>query len=189
MTQVNKIIFGFTGPMGSGKDTAANYLETKYNGKNYSYSTMLADVLKRYYLEINRDNLIKISEAMRATFGEDIMAKTMAHDLESDSHHIVSTSNVRRMGDIEHLSKLPGFVLIAIDADSKIRYERILKRAQRSDELNKTYEQFLADQQRSTEISILETMKHATEKIDNNGTLEELYSQVDALVKKYESKN
>lgn len=183
---MKKIIFGFTGLMASGKDTCADYLENKYNGKNYSFSTMLADVLKRYYLEVNRDNLIKISEAMRTTFGEDVLAKTMANDLEKDNHQIVSTSNVRRMADIKYLSKLPNFVLIAIDTEPKTRYERLLKRAQRSDEFDKTYEQFLADHQRSTEITIIDTMAQATEKIDNNGSIEELYSQVDAILKKYQ---
>ena len=185
----NKLIFGFTGPMGSGKDTAANYLEEKYNGKNYSFSGMLGDVLKRYHLEINRDNLIKISEAMRSTFGEDVLAKTMARDLDNDNHPVVSTSNVRRMADIKYLSELPNFILVSIDVEPKTRYERIVNRAQRSDEAKKTYEQFLEDHKRSTEITIPEVMEHATEKIDNNGTIEELYAQVDALVKKYESKN
>ena len=186
---MNKLIFGFTGPMGSGKDTAANYLEEKYNGKNYSFSGMLSDVLRRYHLEINRDNLIKISEAMRNTFGEDVLAKTIARDLDNDTHPVVSTSNVRRMADIKYLSELPNFVLVAIDAEPKTRYERIVKRSQRSDEVDKTYEQFLADYERSTEITIPEVMSHATEKIDNNSTIEELYAKVDALVKKYESKN
>ncbi|MFA5211324.1 MAG: AAA family ATPase [Patescibacteria group bacterium] len=183
---MKKIILGFTGLMASGKDTCADYLENKYGGKNYSFSTMLADVLKRYHLEINRDNLIKISEAMRTTFGEDILAKTMAYDLEKDDHKIVSTSNVRRMADIKYLSKLPNFVLVTIEADPKIRYERLVKRGQRSDEFNKTYEEFLADHKRSTEITIIDTMAQATEKIDNNGNIEELYSQVDAILKKYQ---
>jgi len=185
----NKTIFGFTGLIGSGKDTSANYLEKKYNGKNYSFSTMLGDVLKRYHLELNRDNYVKISEGMREKFGEDILAKTMSEDVKNDQHKIISISNVRRLADIKYLSAIPGFVLVNIDADITIRYERLLKRGEKSDDANKTFEQFVADHQRSTEISILEVMKYGTEKIDNNGTLKELYAQLDKLIEKYASKN
>lgn len=183
--QNNKIIFGFAGPMSSGKDTAANYLAKKYAGVNYSFSTMLKDVLERYHLEFNRDNLIKISEAMRERFGEDILAKTIAEDVKNDQNKIISISNVRRLADIKFLSDIPGFVLIAIDAEPKIRYERLVKRAEKSDDVNKTYEQFLADQQRSTETTIPEVMSKAQETINNDGTLENLYSQLDELIKKY----
>ncbi|MDO8499043.1 MAG: AAA family ATPase [bacterium] len=181
----SKIIFGFTGPIASGKDTAADYLAKQYGGINYSYSAMLGDVLKRYHLEINRDNLIKISEAMREKFGEDILAKTMAKDVVDDQHKIISISNVRRIADTEHLREVPGFVLVSIDSDGETRYGRLTARGQRSDEKDKTYEQFVADQQRSTEVSILEVMKKATDHLDNNGTVEYLYKQLDALVKKY----
>lgn len=175
--------------MSSGKDTSANYLVEKYGGKNYSFSTMLGDVLKRYHLDFNRDNLIKISEAMREKFGEDILAKTMAEDVKDEPNQIVSISNIRRLADIKFLTAIPGFVLVSIDATPQNRYERIIKRGEKSDDNTKTYEQFLADQERSTEKTIPEVMALATEKLDNNGTFDELHQQLDQLVKKYTYEN
>lgn len=182
---MSKIILGFAGQMASGKDTAADYIEEKYNGKNYSFSDMLGDVLKRYHLDKNRDNLIKISEAMREYFGEDILAKTMAHDVEKDNHQIISISNVRRQADIKYLQEIPGFVLVKIFADPKIRYERLVGRGDKTDDKTKTYEQFLEDHKRSTEITIEEVANQAQEIIDNNGTLEDLYKQIDTLIYNY----
>ncbi len=182
---MSKIILGFVGQMSSGKDTAADYIEQQYNGKNYSFSDMLGDVLKRYHLKKNRDNLIKISEAMREYFGEDILAKTMAHDVEKDEHNIISISNVRRQADIKYLQEIPGFVLVKIFADPKTRYERLVNRGDKTDDSTKTYEQFLEDHQRSTEVTIEEVANQAKEVIDNNGTLEELYKQIDNTIKKY----
>ena len=175
--------------MSSGKDTSANYLAEKYGGKNYSFSTMLGDVLKRYHLDFNRDNLVRISEAMREKFGEDILAKTMAEDVKDDSNQIISISNIRRLADIKFLATIPGFVLVAIDAAPETRYERLVKRGEKSDDTTKTYEQFLADQERSTEKTIPEVMAQAQERIDNNGTFEELYQQLDQLIKKYTYEN
>ena len=184
-----KIIFGFVGQMASGKDTAANYLEKKYNGKNYSFSGMLADVLKRFYLELNRDNYVKISEGLREKFGDDLLSKTLAEDIKKDEHQIISVSNVRRPNDVKFLKDLPGFVLVEIFAEPKTRFDRLTKRGEKSDDNNKTYEQFLADHQRSTELTIDSISKEAIEKIDNNGTFEMLYQQLDELVERYSEKD
>ena len=124
--QQNKIVIAFCGLMASGKDTSALYLKEKHGASIYSFSTMLEDALRRFYLEFNRDNLIKMSEMIRGTFGEDIMAKTMGKDVERDQNNLVVVSNARRIADVEHLSKLPNYVLVEIFADPKIRYERIL---------------------------------------------------------------
>lgn len=185
----NKTVLVFCGLMAGGKDTSAEYLRDKHNAGIYSFSTMLGDALKRFYLDFNRDNLIKMSEIIRQTFGEDIMAKTMAKDVERETKSLIVVSNARRLADIEYLSKLPNFVLVEIFAEPKTRYERLIKRGQKIDDKTKTFEQFMADHQRSTELSILDVAKQATEKIDNNGTFEDLYRQLDALVEKYASKN
>jgi len=182
---MSKTIFAFSGSMASGKDTAAEYLKQKYQASTYSFSTNLGRALKIFYLDYNRDNLIKISECLRTTFGEDLFAKAMAKDAENDESDLVVVSNVRRAADIAYLKLLPNFVFIKITADPKIRYERLIKRTDKTDDYNKTYEQFLQDHERSTELSILEVCKLATESIDNNGTLEDLYTQLDNLVKKY----
>ncbi|MCF6276896.1 MAG: AAA family ATPase [Candidatus Magasanikbacteria bacterium] len=185
----NKIILGFTGFIASGKGTAAEYLKEKYNAPSYRFSTMLRDILDRIYVEKNRDNLIKTSEFIRSTFGEDVMAKTLGKDVENDSSNTIVVDGIRRMADIEYLTKMSGFVLIHIDANPKIRYERLVKRSENTDDQSKTYEDFLADHERSTEISIREVAKQAMEKIENSGNFEELNKQIDNIIKKYGGQN
>ncbi|OGH91971.1 MAG: hypothetical protein A2534_01255 [Candidatus Magasanikbacteria bacterium RIFOXYD2_FULL_39_9] len=181
----DKIILGFVGLPASGKGTSAEYFQKKYGASTYRFSTMLSDLIKRMYLENNRDNLIKMSEAIRSTFGEDTMAKVMAKDAESDTNNIIVVDGIRRMADIEYLSKLPNFVLIEIFADPHTRYDRITKRSEKSDDKTKTFEQFMEDHKRSTEISIPEVASHATEHIDNNGTTDNLEKNLDEILKKY----
>lgn len=180
-----KVIFGFTGLISSGKGTVASYFEKKYNASTYRFSTMLRQLLDRIYVEQNRDNIIKISESIRTLFGEDIMAKAMAKDVEKDTNQIVVVEGIRRPADIEYLRQLPHFVLVEIFADPMVRYERLISRGENTDDNSKTYEEFLADHQRSTELSILEVIPFATERIDNNGSEEQLHGQLDQLVKKY----
>ena len=185
MTNSKKQVFVFAGLAGSGKDSCTKYLSEKYGAKIFTFTTMLKDTADRFYLEFNRDNLIKISEALRGAFGQDILAKTLAKDVETSTVDMITISNARRIADIEYLSKMPGFVLIEVYADMKKRYERVKVRGEKTSDASQTYEEFVADHQRPTELSILELAKQATEHINNDGTLEQLHSQLDALVKKY----
>ena len=184
-TNNKKLVLGLVGLLASGKGTAAKYLEKKYSADTYRFSTMLRDLCDRVYLEHSRDNLIKMSEAIRHTFGEETMARVMAHDAKNAKNNIVIVEGIRRMADIEYLSRLPNFVLIEIFAEPKIRYARLIKRNENPDDGAKTYKQFLADHQRSTEASIPEVAARATERIDNNGNIENLRGQLDKLVDKY----
>jgi dephospho-CoA kinase len=113
------------------------------------------------------------------------MAKTMATDVAKSQANMITIGNARRLADIEYLSKMPGFVLIAISAEMHIRYERTKTRGEKASDATQTFEQFVADHERSTELSIAEVAKQATEQIDNNGTKEELCTQLDNLMKKY----
>lgn len=185
ITEQKKVIFGFTGLISSGKGTVAAYLETKYSASTYRFSTMLRNLLDRIYVPQTRDNIIKISESIRTQFGEDIMAKTMAHDVDNDITSIIVVEGIRRLADIEYLQKLPHFVLVEIFADEQVRYNRLIQRGENDDDKSKTFEQFLEDHKRSTELSILDVIPLAKEKINNNGTEEELHQQLDALVQKY----
>ncbi|MEK7131118.1 MAG: AAA family ATPase [Patescibacteria group bacterium] len=181
----SKLILGFVGLPASGKGTSAEYYQKKYGASTYRFSTMLFDLLQRIYVETNRDNLIKMSEAIRGTFGEDAMAKVMAKDATSDRNNLIIIDGIRRMADIEYLSKLPNFILIEIFADPRLRYERLIKRSEKPDDQTKTFEQFMADQQRSTEMTIPEVASHANEHLDNNGTANDLYKKLDNLISKY----
>lgn len=186
---MKKVIFGFTGLIASGKGEAAKYLKEKYGADTLRYSTMLRDILNRLYLAPERDKLIKLSESIRETFGDDVMAKVMAEDAVKSSASIVVIEGIRRLPDIDYPFFKKDFVLVAIDADAKTRYARLIKRGENTDDNQKTFEQFLADQERSTEKTIAEVLVHATEHVDNNGSEKKLHTQLDALIEKYAGSN
>ncbi len=185
MTDNKKVIFGFTGRMASGKGAAAEYLAARHGAATFRFSTILRDILNRLFIPAERPALVGLSEALRITFGQDILAKVMAEDVRHAGAPIIMVEGIRRLEDIAYLQRLPHFVLVAIEADLRVRYERLSARRENPDDATKTWEQFLADQERPTEITIPPVMAIATERIDNNGDRHELERQLDLLVKKY----
>jgi len=177
-----KIILGLCGEIASGKGTAVKYLEEKYGATSHRFSTSLRDILKRLYLEINRENMQKVSLVLREGFGQDLLAKVITEDVKNDSGKIIIVDGVRRPADIEYLTKLPEFKLIYITAHIKTRYERIIKRGENADDLNKTFEQFQKDHEAETELLITKIGETAKIKIDNNGDYEALYKQINEII-------
>lgn len=179
-----KIIIGLVGTLASGKETIKKYLAEKYNSKDCKFSAILRDVLARIDVVNSRENVQKISTVLRANFGENLLAKAIAKDASKLEADIVVIDGVRRFTDIEHLNDLPNFVLVKIDADPKIRYERMKIRNENAGDDKKTFEEFMKDQEAEADKQIPEVMKSAKYEILNNKSFEELYKQVDELIAK-----
>jgi len=178
-----KLILGITGEMGSGKGTIAKHATTEHQASTRRFSTILRDLLDRVYVEQTRENISTISTILRKNFGEDILAKAMYHDTQNDEHDVVVVDGVRRLADISYLRELPHFKLIYVDADMEVRYERIVKRGENTDDTTKTFEQFKKDHELETELQIRDLKNYASYVINNDGTFADLYKQIDEIIK------
>lgn len=179
-----KIILGLAGEIAAGKGTAAKYLTEKYDGSSHRFSTVLRDILERIHLEENRENMQKVSTMLRENFFSDILSMIIAKDVEKDSHKIIAVDGVRRPADIAYLQKLAGFKLVYIDAAMEKRYERITRRGENSDDNSKTFEEFKKDHAREAERQIKDLKGKADFVLDNNGSREDLYRQIDNIIDK-----
>lgn len=177
-----KIILGFVGEMVSGKGTICGYLKNSHNIGYHRFSTILRDVLDRLYLEKSRANMQNVSTLLRGEFGQDLLAKVIARDVSNDNHRIVIVDGVRRFADIEYLKKIKGFKLVYVTADPRVRYDRLVKRSENSDDKIKTFDQFKKDHKQESETEIIKVGKTADFTIDNNGNFKELYMQVDKIL-------
>ncbi|HNW71466.1 MAG TPA: AAA family ATPase [Candidatus Paceibacterota bacterium] len=181
---MSKIIIGLVGSLASGKETIKKYLVEKNNAKDCKFSSILRDVLNRLSVPISRENLQKVSTVLRENFGEDLLASAIATDASKLDADIVVIDGVRRFTDIEHLKDLPNFVLVKIDADPKLRYERMKLRNENVGDDKKTFEEFMKDHEAEADKQIPEVMKTAKYEIINNGSFEDLYKQLDELIAK-----
>lgn len=181
MTQ--KIILGITGEMASGKDTVTKYLVERYSAKQFRFSDPLRDILDRLHLPQIRKHLAGLSHILRAEFGEDILAHVIENDAQNDDHVLVVIDGIRRVSDIDLVRKLPEFTLIYVEADMARRYERLTARRQNADDPTKTFDEFKQDHLLETEISIPPLRVDAKYIINNDGSLEELKTQVDKVLR------
>jgi dephospho-CoA kinase len=91
---------------------------------------------------------------------------------------IVLFDGVRWESDVKLVRSFRKNFLIYVTADPKVRYERTKARKQKVGEDLATFDQFLEDEKIATEIYIPEFGKSADFKIENNGTLDDLKSQI-----------
>lgn len=178
-----KHIIGIAGEMASGKDTVTAYLVERYGARQYRFSDPLRAILKIMHLDVTRDNLTALSTHLREAFGQDILAHIIEAEAEHSDQDIVVIDGVRRLSDIDLVRERSNFTLWYTEADPALRYERLHKRRENSDDSTLTFEQFLEDHSNETERFIPELKEYAQEIIENNGTLEALHARVDALVK------
>jgi dephospho-CoA kinase len=182
---MTKIIIGLVGTLASGKGAVKKRLVEKYKAEDCRFSTILRDVLKRIDVSTTRENLQNVSTVLRQLFGEDLLAKAIAKDASTLNADIVVIDGIRRISDIGHLLSLDNFILVSVDASPEIRYKRLVERNENAGDDKKTYDEFQADQNVEADRMIPEVMKIAKEKINNGGSLEDLYKQIDDIVLKY----
>jgi len=184
-----KIIIGFVGQLASGKDAGKKYLEKNYDVASTRFSNAIRDTLTRLYLPITRGNMQDLSLDLRNRFGSDIWARVVVQDINNSPKEIMIIDGVRRLEDIACLRDLPGFNLISLETDPKIRYERMKIRNENVGDADKTYEEFMADGEREAEKEIPTVMATANYKINNNGSFDELYAQLDKIMVAIKNKN
>ena len=184
-----KIILGISGEIASGKDTVGKYLTEKHKALLLRFSQPLRDMLDRLYLEQNRENMATLSLYLRRAFGEDILSKVLLTDAESSQKDFIVVDGVRRLPDIIHMETSEYFYFAYVEASQEKRYERLVQRRQNPDDATKTPVQFEKDAKLETELQISGLQERADFMINNEGTLEELYAQVDKMMEELQKKN
>ncbi len=140
-------IIGIGGTNGSGKDSLGQFLADDHGWLFISVTEILRDELKRRGLPIERNNLRNLSAEWRRESGLGVLVdKAVEIYKNSDKkYNGLAIASFRNPGEVDRTHALGGKVVWA-DADPKVRYERINGRG-RGAEDNKTYEQFLEEEQ------------------------------------------
>ncbi len=175
-------IIGLVGHLASGKGTAAKYLVERHGAVGLRFSDSLRETLAIYDQPNTRDNMQELSTLLRQRFGENVLARAIAKKARSLGAGLVVVDGVRRLTDLDGLSELANFVLVAVDADQRVRYRRYIDRSENEGDRETTFEQFSQQDVAEAEEQIPEVMRHAKFTIDNGGTVDDLYRELDGVV-------
>lgn len=184
-------LIGLSGTNGSGKDTVGHVLVEHHNFLFVSVTEMLRDECRKRGLEISRENLRNISAEWRRESGLGVLIDKAVEVFNAADHTYdgLAVASLRNSGEADRVHELGGTV-VWVDADPRIRYEHIHNSHRgRDEEDNKTYEEFLAEEQaemqHSGDAATLNTAG-VRDKSDvtilNESDLETLHRNVDAAL-------
>ena len=183
---LKSIVFGLTGKNASGKGTVAEILKKK-NFIYHSLSDSLRDELNALKKEETRENLIDIGNKLREKGGPGVLADKLIPKLNSENNHIVdSIRNPLEVISLRKETLLRRFFLISVDANSRLRYDRLCSRGRIGD--TDSWEKFVEQEKKEennddpNKQQLSRTMEMADYSIDNSGTLEELEAQVNSII-------
>lgn len=178
-----KIILGLTGEKLGGKDTVAEYLMGKYGAVNIRHSSILDEILSILDMPVSRRNEIDLGMAMRQMFGLGILNRAVAKKVRESTASLVVINGIRFEEELENARAL-GARIVYVTAPSDARFARFLKRQEKADDAMQTREQFDRQEHEPTEVQIPHLGRLADFRIDNTGTLEQLYKNIDDIIVK-----
>lgn len=179
------MIIGITGTDGAGKGTVVEYLLNKKGFVHGSARALWIVEIKKQGLEVNRVNMRIVANELRAKNGDDFLVQHYVDWATAEGHMNIVIESIRAMAEVETLRNNGG-VLWAVDADPKIRYERIQSRASESDKIS--FEEFT----RHEALEMHDPDPHGMQKADviaaadvtlmNNETVADLDKEIEAAL-------
>ncbi len=175
-------IIGITGTLGAGKGTIVEYLTENRGFQHYSVRQFLIEEIEKRGLPINRDSMTNVANELRAANTPYYIVGELYKQAMASGKNAVIES-IRTPGEVEFLQQQGSFILIAVDADSKLRFDRIKKRKSATDQID--YATFLSNEKREmttadpNKQNLQKCIKMADFILNNNGSIGELIEKLE----------
>jgi len=173
------MIIGLSGTLASGKDTVAEYLKKNEGFGHISLSAILRGILEKEGTNVNLENLTRIGNSLRKKYGGDFLVKKAKKKVDFSSNLVVSS--IRQEGEVRALRKEKNFYMIFVDADPKIRFNRLIKRGRAGD--TNDFKKFIGTEKKQLggtaggmNLNVCKKMSDFL--IINNGKLEEFEKKI-----------
>lgn len=181
------MIIGITGTDGAGKGVVVDYLVKEKGYTHYSARALITEEIEKRGLPIDREHTRLVGNDMRREFGNDVIVRISFEKAKQEGIEKAIIESIRALAEVQYL-KEQGGVLLAVDADQHLRYERIVGRGSETD--NISFEEF--QKQEAIEMNDPDpngmqkqkVMAMANHTVLNEGTLEELHAQIDEVLQK-----
>ena len=174
------LIVGVTGPNAAGKGEVSAYLESR-GFVVHSLSDIVREEAAARGLPPEREHLIRIGTLLREQQGPAVLASRLISRL--GARDVVDS--IRNPAEVATLRRVPGFVLVGVDAPPALRFARSQLRARPGDPLS--FASFTArERQENSENpagqQLRATFALADRVVENDGDLDRLHLTLDELL-------
>jgi dCMP deaminase len=169
------MIIGLTGKNAAGKTEVSQYLVSR-GFEYHSLADGVRDEARKRGREITREVLIELGNELRSRFGAGVLAERVSARLGTDRNYVIDS--IRNPTEVEVLKRRKDFVLLAVDANRQVRFERSRLRGREG--ATATLEQFIREEDREmasddpASQQLAATWRMADLVVQNDGSLEEL---------------
>ena len=177
------LIIGITGTLGAGKGTIVEYLVKEKGFVHFSVRGFLIEEIERQGLAVNRDSMVLVANKLRADHSPSyIIDQLYEQALLTGANCIIES--IRTPGEVESLREKGNFLLLAVDADPMLRYDRIVMRNSETDRISFTT--FVENEEREMQSNdpnkqnIGKCIEQADIIFYNNSTVHELYKRLES---------
>lgn len=181
------ITIGITGTLGAGKGTIVDYLVKEKGFVHFSVRDFITQEIERRGMPVNRDSMTIVGNDLRKQHSPSYITDELYKQAQETGKNCIIES-VRTPLEVSELRKHSNFYLFAIDADAKVRYERIVVRGSSTD--NVSFETFIANEQRemTSDDPNKQNLKACIEQADylfsNDGDFEDLHQKIEEVLDK-----
>ena len=175
-------VIGIIGPIGAGKDTAAEYLAAKLGIPHFQISAVLKYIAQEKGIPLDRKYLIALSNTLVTEYHDGYLAEYILQYWAGDAQRCI-ISGMRHLGQIAYLKQHSNLTLIALDADPLLRFQRADMRGRLGEAT--TLAAFINDEQIENSPPnnqrLFQCMALADYMIVNDGGLQGLWGKLDEI--------
>lgn len=151
------LVIGLAGTLNAGKDSLGEVLSDDYGFLHRSTSDMIREMKRREFGDTPQALLLRNDpyiNKLRSERGPGFLVQAVYDDWQKEQEKYPGgcvASAIRAIGEAEKIRELGG-IIIFVDADPQVRYERSQRRQRDANETGKTFDEFIATERSEIDV-------------------------------------